>query len=227
MNILAIETSTKNLSLAIANEDGVQAEYKGDAILKHSQDLIPNIEALLSSRGLALKDISCFALSIGPGSFTGLRVGVAILKGLNFVTGIPIVAVPTLDVIADNAKNEGLPICVLVDAKKKNLYSCLYEARDGNIIRVWDYLLISLEDLFKRVDGKTLFIGDGVALYGDTIKKRLKQSVLADRECWFPDVKTVARFGMEKCKKGEFEDPDNINPLYLYSQECNVKGVYR
>lgn len=227
MKILAIETSTKNLGIAIANEYSIIAEYKGDRDLKHSQDLIPNIDPLLKKIGANLKDIDCFAISIGPGSFTGLRVGVSILKGLNLVTDIPIVSVPTLDVIAHNAVNIPTQICVIVDAKKNNLYSSLYKVEDGGIIRLWDYLLISVDELVKKIEGETLFLGDGIPLYGSLIQERLKGARLANKEYWFPDAKIVARLGIKKFKKRELEDPDTLIPMYMYSKECNVRGIDR
>jgi tRNA threonylcarbamoyladenosine biosynthesis protein TsaB len=227
MKILAIETSTRNLSIVISDERSVLAEYKGDAVLRHSQDLIPNIEELLKKIDSDLIDIDCFAVSIGPGSFTGLRVGVSMLKGLNLVTKIPIVTVPTLDVIAYNAVGINTPICVIVDAKKKNLYSSFYKPEDGGIIRSWDYLLISAEDLVKRINGKTFFAGDGVALYGSLIAKRLKGANLAGKEYWSPDARVVARLGAERFKRGQFADPDTLVPMYIYSQKCNVRGIHR
>ncbi len=152
MRILAIETSTKYLSIAIADEDSILAEYKGDGELRHSQDLIPNIDLLLERINSKLSDIDGFAISIGPGSFTGLRVGVSILKGLNLVTDIPIITVPSLDVIANNAVDVAHDICVIVDAKKQNLYTSLYKkGENSDMIRVWDYLLVSADELMERV----------------------------------------------------------------------------
>ncbi len=227
MKILAIETTTKNLGVAIADENSILAEHKGLAELRHAQDLLPNIDALLKKIGSKLEEIDSFAISIGPGSFTGLRVGVSTLKGLNMVTGIPIVSIPTLDAIAYNALDRDAPICVIVDAKKKNLYTSLYKRGNGGIIKLWDYLLISPEDLIKRIDAPTLFLGDGAALYGGFILERLKDARLADKDCWSPDAKVVARLGVDKFKRKEFEDPDTMVPMYMYSRECNVKGVYR
>jgi len=227
MKILAIETSTRNLGIAIADENSILAEYKGIAELKHSQDLVPNIERLLKKSGLSLRDIDCLAISIGPGSFTGLRVGVSILKGLNMVTKIPIVTIPTLDAIAYNAVDKKRPICVVVDAKKNNLYTSLYKPEAGGIIRLWDYVLITPDELLKKIDGETLFLGDGIKPYGRLIKEILKSARLADMKYWFPDVKIVARLGMAKFKNKELQDPDTLVPMYIYSRECNVRGVDR
>jgi tRNA threonylcarbamoyladenosine biosynthesis protein TsaB len=229
MKLLAIETSTKSLSLALADGQSILSEYKGGAALRHSQDLVPNLEALLQKAEMTLDAIDCFAISAGPGSFTGLRVGIAMAKGLNFATRIPIVAVPTLDAIASNLGDSGNGICVVVDARKKNLYASLYKADKGGIIRVSGYELVAAEELKERLKAqeKTLFTGDGIAPYREIIKEQFKGARFADERHWYPDVKVIARLGAEKFKNREFSDPDALVPMYIYSRECNVKGVFR
>jgi len=227
MKLLAIETSTKHLGIIIRDEKSILSEYRDKMELRHSQDLIPRIDTLLKNLKLKLTDINAFAISIGPGSFTGLRVGVSTLKALNIVTQIPIVAVPTLDVIAENAAGEGRDICTVIDAKKGNLYTSLYKSRDGGIIRVWDYLLLNLDELAGRIEKETLFIGDGIDRYGTTIKALIKGAVFAEMNLWLPDVKVVADLGFDRLKRKEFIDPDTLVPMYIYSKECNVRGVER
>ncbi len=231
MRILAIETSTKNLSMAIADDERVLAEYKGDAILRHSHDLIPNIENMLNKLKLELIAIDSFAISIGPGSFTGLRIGVSILKGLNLVTRIPIITVPTLDAIAYNSIDAVVPICVIVDAKKKNLYASLYKTQDGGIIKLRDYLIISpeelIEELIRDIKESVLFAGDGVGLYERSISDRLRGAKFAPEDCWYPDAKVIARMGVEKFKRGDFAEPDTLVPMYIYSHKCSVRGIDR
>lgn len=235
MKILAIETSTKRLGIAIADEDSILAEYKGDAALRHAQDVIPNIDGLLKKIGSKLGEIDAFAISIGPGSFTGLRVGVSTLKGFNLVTEIPIITVPTLDVIAHNALDLSGRICVIVDAKKNNLYTSLYRAEGGGIIKVWDYSLVSTDELIEMVQKEKkrnpqediLFLGDGIERHGKAIEDRLKGVRLAERELWFPDAKVVANLAKKKFVTKEFEDPDRLVPMYIYSRECSIRGIDR
>jgi tRNA threonylcarbamoyladenosine biosynthesis protein TsaB len=181
---------------------------------------------------MRLADLDCFSISIGPGSFTGLRVGVAMVKGLNLVTGIPVVAVPTLDATAYNARGEGGSLCVIVDAKKKNCYASLYKAQNHGIIRQWDYMLLPAGELIDKleaqgIEGGVLFLGDGLTLYGDLIKNRLPGAKFASERLWYPDARVIAELGAAKFRNGEIEDPDKLAPLYIYSQDCNVKGVFR
>lgn len=227
MKILAVETSTKKLGIAIADQGTILGEHKGKGELRHCQDLVPNINKLLKDLSLKLTDLDGFAISIGPGSFTGLRVGVSILKGLNIATDIPIISVPTLDVIAHNAKDSTIPICVIIDARKNNLYTCCYRRRMSGIIKLWDYSLLPADELIKKIKEEAFFIGDGIALYREAIDKSIKGARFADEREWFPDVKVVARLGMEQLKEKRFEDPDAIVPMYMYSKECNVKGIGR
>lgn len=225
MKILGIDTSTKYLGIAVANENSILAEHRGEGALRHSQDFIPNIDVLLKKINASLKDIDCFAISIGPGSFTGLRVGVSLVKGLSIVTNVPIVAVPTLDVIAYNAQNEDADICVVVDAKKGNLYASLYRRRNGDIIRQWDYLLVTPAELIGMIKNETVFLGDGVERYGDIILKSLKDARLMGERFWYPDVKIVCVLAREKLRLRDFTDPDAVVPMYIYSKECNVRGI--
>ena len=228
MKILTIETSTKHLSIAIGNENSIMASYVGEEILRHSQDAIPVIEKLLKKTNLDLQDLNAFAISIGPGSFTGLRVGAAILKGLALATNIPIIAVPTLDAIAQNAVGGSCDICVIVDARKNNLYTSLYKKdKESVIIRKWDYLLLSVPELIEKLKdpGKILFIGDGIKPYKNPIKEKIKQADFAGEKDWFPDIKATTRLAVEKFKKKEFTDPDTLVPMYMYSRECNVRGI--
>jgi len=225
MKVLAMETSTSKLGVAIADDDSILAEYRSDSALKHSQESIPAIQKVLKEAGCRLSDMDAFAVSIGPGSFTGLRVGVSVIKGLNLVTRAPVVAVPTLDVIAYNSAGSRIPVCVMVDARKGNVYSCLYKEGKYGIIRIWDHLLISPEELADRIKneaGETLFSGDGIPAYRNTILKAAWNAKFADEKIWFPDVNTVARLGIERFRNKELEDADTLAPFYMYSRECNV-----
>lgn len=227
MKVLGIDTSTRNLSIALRDNDIVLAEFNGKGRLRHSQDLIPEINSILESRGLKLDVLDGFAISIGPGSFTGLRIGTATLKALNLVTNKPILAVPTLDVIANNIKQSECDICVIVDAKKNKVYSCLYKMQDGKIERKTDYLLITIEDLLKLINLPTLFLGDGIHLYKKAILDKINSSKFAQESLWFPKASVVTKLGAEKLKKGEKTDGDKLTPMYLYSRECSIRGVDR
>ena len=220
MNLLAIDTSTKYLSVAVAEGEDVLASFCDEGKLQHATLLIPVIEKILKKCNLKLKDIGALALSIGPGSFTGLRIGVATVKGINLALGIPIVAVPTLDAIAHNFINEKKNLlCPMIDAKKGKVYACLYDKQK----RLTDYMLADTDSVLARVNGPALVFGDGAELY----KKQCEKNPLVtiSTKNWFPKAEVIAKLGLQKAKKRKFASPDKLVPMYLHSQYCQIKNV--
>ena len=224
MKLLAIDTSTKFLSVAIANDGDILASVRDTGEMQHSSQLVPSIDRTLKKCNLKLKDVDAIALSIGPGSFTGLRIGVATCKGINLALGIPIVSVPTLDAIAYNfIKGNEKILCPLIDAKKQKLYTCFYAKsfRTLGLKRITDYILTDIEGFLKMVDKPTMVFGDGVKLYLDYLKKNSYIDIV-DGD-WFPKAEVVAKLGLEKARKRKFENPDKLVPLYLHSKYCQVR----
>jgi len=222
MNILAIDTSTDYLSLAILKGDKVTAKFHKKADRRHSILLVPTIEKILKKAKLNIGKVDCFAISIGPGSFTGLRIGVTVIKGLAYALKKPIVGVPTLDVIADNAKNfEGI-ICPVLDARKNKVYACLYKS-DGKIIkRISKYLLLPLDELLRKLSkyDKVTFLGDVTEDWPAFASNKQTAQCFG----WHPKAETVARLGLEYFKKKKFVKPEDLEPMYLYSNECDITG---
>ncbi len=210
MNILAIDTSTDYLSLALMRDGKIAGRFHRKAPMSHSSLLVPMIDKLLKKTKTRIKDIDGFSISIGPGSFTGLRIGVTTVKGLGYSLKKPIVAIPTLDVIAENVKNFKGVICPALDARKNKVYACLYKSNGKTIKKISKYLLLPMEELMKKVSkfDKILFLGD--------VKGRKKD--------WHPRAEVVARLGQEYFKKRKFVSPEDLEPLYLYSQECDITG---
>ncbi len=220
MRILAIDTSTDFLSLAILKNEKILARFHKKAEMRHSVLLVPMIDKLLKKAKIGLKNIDCFAISIGPGSFTGLRIGVTVVKGLAYALKKPIVAVPTLDVIAWNAvKFKGI-ICPVLDARKNKVYACIYKSDGKSMKRITNYLLLSVSDLLKKIRlmrYNVLFLGDAVEqIFAGPAKIKV-----AD---WRPKAEVVARLGLEYFKKERFVKAQALEPMYLYSRECDITG---
>lgn len=216
MIILAIDTSTDYLSLAISKGEKILARFHRKSNMRHSILLVPMIDDLLKKARIGLEDIDCFAISIGPGSFTGLRIGVTVVKGLAYALKKPIVAVPTLDVIAWNAvKFKGI-ICPVLDARKNKIYSCIYKSDGKFPKRMTGYLLLPATDLLKKISkyDKVLFLGDTIPRPGLGILHK----------DWHPKAEIVARIGLEYFKNRRFAKPEDLEPMYLYSRECDVTG---
>ncbi len=177
MNMLVFDTSTDMLAVAVKNDEGEFFSHSTRGF-RHSETLLPAIEHCLAEASLPLRQIGLIACTSGPGSFTGLRIGMATAKGLSLALGIPWVGVPTLDCIAHGQQKAGRTIVPVIDARKNRLYSALY--RGGR--RVSEFLDISLAELLALVDGdaEVDFIGPDADLMADYVLERPGFSILDD-----------------------------------------------
>ena len=224
MKVLAIDTSTPALSLAFGEDGEITAEYNLSLKARHSALLVPIIKELLERCGTDFGEIGAFALSIGPGSFTGLRVGVATVKGLTFGNAKAIVTVPTLDVIAFNSAGCKDLVCALTDAKQNKVYAAMYLWKGERLLRRSKDMLLPLDGVLKKIRRPALFIGDGVRIYRDRIKEHLgKKASFAPRNLWNPRAGAVLTLGWERLARGETVDCNSLVPVYLYPKECTIK----
>ena len=217
MKMLAIDTSTDYLTLAAMDGEKTLGRFHRKADRNHSSLLIPMIDQLLKKSKLRLKDIDIFCVGIGPGSFTGLRIGVVTVKGMGYSLNKPVIAVPSLDAIARNVKNFCGIICPVLDAKKSKVYACFYRSDKNAFKRVSEYLLLPVKDLMREADRyeKVIFLGDGVGLIGK------EQNANID---WHPKADIIGMIGLELAAKKRFTTPQDLEPLYLYSRECDITG---
>jgi tRNA threonylcarbamoyladenosine biosynthesis protein TsaB len=143
MKILALETATLAGSVAVLDEERVVGQLLLDVALTHSERLMAMVDALLAGCAVAPAELGALAVSVGPGSFTGLRVGIATAKGLGFALGLPVAPVPTLDAMAELLPFADAPVAPLLDARKGEVYLSLYRWQDGGMARQWDYLALA------------------------------------------------------------------------------------
>jgi len=143
MRVLAVETSTLAGGAALLDGELVVGEYALDVSVTHSERLMGAIDRLLTDAGWTVRDLEGLAVSVGPGSFTGLRIGLSTVKGLALALSIPIVAVPTLDAMAALLPFAALPVCPVLDARKREVYASLYRWDGAGMHRVWEYLAIA------------------------------------------------------------------------------------
>jgi len=224
MKILAYDTSNKFLSVAVLDEEELLSNFHKDIGIKHSSMLMPTIDKTLKRAHLELKNIDAIALNIGPGSFTGLRIGVAVAKALSLATNIPVIGVPSLDVIAHNYTNQEGYISIVLDARKSKVYSAIYESASGEISRISEYLLVDVDSLIEKLKGPTLFFGDGLSLYGEYMAKHCPLVKFSKDTNWYPRAEIIGKLGLEKIKKGYREDIDKLVPMYLHPKECNISS---
>ncbi len=221
-SLLAIDTSTEYLSLAVTRDGKVAAKMHKKVPMMHSTLLVPMIAALLKKAKIKPKDLDGFCVSAGPGSFTGLRIGVTTIKGLAYSLNKPVVTVPTLDVIAENAISFKGVICPVLDARKNKVYACLYKSDGKKLRKISQYLLIAAEELCKTPHfraGDVCILGDGVDFVHGFCK-----SVVKFGKKWHPKAEVAARLGLELFKNKNFVSADKLEPMYLYSRECDITG---
>jgi tRNA threonylcarbamoyladenosine biosynthesis protein TsaB len=216
MLVLGIETSTPICSVALSDDKRVMVHYTLDKGVHHSERLLMMIQQVLSDAGAGFDDIDGIAVASGPGSFTGLRIGMGTAKGLCMATNKPLVCVPTLSGMALVSGVEGLPVCAMLDARRNEVYAGVYEVIDG----------LSIEQMADRADfiDKWLAIlprpvvltGEGAWVYRTQLVEGLGHDALfASRSLGRPDGGAIALIGASRVVKGMVDDVDAAEPKYL------------
>lgn len=227
MALLAIETSARLLGVALLEGERLLSSYELLVDYPHLVELPQAVRRVLDASGLALNRLEAIAIDIGPGSFTGLRIGLAFVKALAFVHGTAVIAVPSLEVLAANVPFAPRPVCPVLDAKQKNVYAALYRLEAGRPTRVGDFFLGPIEEMLSRLTEPVIFLGDGSALYRARILARCPDARFADEELWLPRAGTLGRLARARLLRGERDDPARLLPLYLYPFDCSVRGPDR
>ena len=223
MFILGMETSTKTGSVAVVSENGVVAQYSLNIEVTHSERLMSTVDRVLKDIGIAIADMDGFAVAIGPGSFTGLRIGLAAIKGLAFATGKPVAAVPTLKALAWNLPQAVHPVCPLLDARKNEVYAALYQYDGPKLVLLMPETIIPLADIANRITGTVLFTGETSRIYQTVLEQAFgSRAFFAPRTACLPSAAAVAEIGLAMIQNGEQIDPDNLTPLYIRRPEAEV-----
>src|SRR3990170_3073802 len=211
MKVLGLDTSSAVLALGIIEEDKILADVKVKLEGNLSEVLWDVLNQTLRDLSLELKELSALAYSIGPGSFTGLRVGLAFIKGLSFSTGIPIVPVPTLDALASQVNLVKTLVIPLIDAKKDLVYSALYTNNIGTFQKISDYMLLPLDKMVEKIPQQALFI----LLEDENFRAKwndltAEKNILAKVITVLPSGVAVAKLGFEKFEKNQVADLSNL-----------------
>jgi tRNA threonylcarbamoyladenosine biosynthesis protein TsaB len=223
MYILGIETATKTGSVAVVSENGVVAQYSLSIEVTHSERLMSTVDRVLKDTGIPLAEMNGFAVSIGPGSFTGLRIGLSTVKGLAFATGKPVAAVPTLQALARNLPYAAYPVCPLLDARKSEVYGALYQYEGADLVQMMPEAAIPINELAERISGKTIFTGEAAHIYRAEIKKQVgDRALFAPFSAVLPSAATVAETGLGIIHRGAQADPGSLTPMYIRRPEAEV-----
>ena len=216
MKILGIDTATEVLGVALTEDKELIGESRSNIRRAHAEKIILTIEKVLNEVKTKPKDLDGIAVSIGPGSFTGLRIGLAAVKGLAFAADVPVVAVPTLDALVLQARFCPNKIRPLVKAQADEAYSAVYRFDEGILKRLSDYQIIDIKNIAELVREKTLFLNFGMNSLENFIPEEKKNLIeIAPQEFSKASGFAVARIGFEKLLKNDIEDLSLLEPFYL------------
>ena len=230
MNILAIDTSSKICSVAILKDNEVITEKHNENTKTHSEKLMPMIDQVLKECNLNLKDFDLFACGIGPGSFTGVRIGVSTIKAFCDVLNIPVVAVNSLESLAYNTFNTNIYdktkiICSIIDAKNDNVYCGIYSRSNSNeLIQLGDLHAKNINEIINVLkdysSSSILFVGDGAITHKYTILKNFSKTTFVEKNLNNISSISVGRLGLIKYNKGLYGDSNVLSPLYLKKSQA-------
>lgn len=219
MKILAIESSGMIASVAIATDEKIVAEYTVNYKMTHSQTLLPMIDEIVKFTKQDLNEFDSIAVSAGPGSFTGLRIGSATAKGLALATGKSIITVPTLEAMAYNFYNYGGYICPMLDARRDRVFTGIYKFENGKLIIVHDQDVDEIHNVIEWLNDtkdNVILLGDGAIAYKDIIEDKLKvRHMLAPISMNGQAARSVAVRAIELYKEGKIENSCMHKPIYL------------
>lgn len=216
MIVLGIDTATPGLGVALAGPDGLIAEATVQIGLRHAQGLLPAVEWLLRTAERTTDDVDAVAVTIGPGSFTAVRIGLNTAKGICMGRGIPLVGIPTLAALAARCPASALPVVPWLDAKRHEVYAGCYDTTGPRPVAAEPDAVIAPGDWLDAHPSPALFLGDGASCYAGLIRERLGDQA-AFAPDWVPLASggVVATWGREFALAGKTIAPDDAAPLYL------------
>ena len=214
MLILAFESSAKAASVALCRDGHLVSQYSQCSGLTHSRTLLPMAEDMLKNAELTLRDVDLIAVAHGPGSFTGIRIGVSTVKGLAWAGDMPCVGVSTLEAMAWHGLAAGGVVCPVMDARRSQVYNALFEIRDGRPQRLCPDRPIALAELaedVKKLDAPVFLVGDGAAITKAFFDAQGIPCRVAPENLLWQDAWGVAMTAMDK----EPGNADSLLPVYL------------
>ncbi len=224
MKILAIDTATDILGVALTEDTDLMVECRLNLKRAHAEKLLVTVDKILNEAQIKLKELTAIAVSIGPGSFTGLRIGLAVVKGLAFAANLPVVAVPTLDALVLQARGYPFQICPLIKAQADEAYFAFYHFERQKLIRDSDYQLVDIKFFKELITQKNLILNVNVrSLYHFIAEDRTGLIEFAPPEMCKISGYTVAQIALQKLAANEVENIDLLEPFYLKNFKAKKK----
>ncbi len=221
MNILAVDTSGNACSVAVLSDEKIICEIFADYKKTHSETLAPMTDDCLSRAGMEIKNIDLFCCAVGPGSFTGLRIGTSMIKAFSHVSKKPAIGVNTLDALAENVKGTREYICPVIDARRGDVYTATY--KDGS--KITDYRAVPLDIVLEEQSGKdTIFLGDAAVIFKDKIIKASDSFRIARSGSIMQRAGSVGLAAYSLYQNNEYKNAYTLEPFYL--RETQAERVY-
>ena len=215
MKILGVDTSTPIGSVGLIDGERFIAEHTLSIVKAHSSRLMPAIDQILKWGDLTVHHLDACAVGIGPGSFTGIRIGVGTIKSLCYAVKKPIVGVSTLEAIAYNLRYTDRLICPILDARKDEVYGAVFRGGE-NLLRKSEDLCVPIETLLSQIDDDAIFVGDGLRRYAPVVRKQFGDDVpFADPIFNVPRGASIARIGYAQLLSGQSDDYFSLMPNYV------------
>lgn len=226
MKILSLDSATQSATCALVEDSVLLGEVIINHKLQHSIMLMPMIDEMLRSLSLTIDDVDGFALSKGPGSFTGLRIGMATIKGLSQSTGKPFLSLSTLEVLAHNLFNTKGLICPVLDALRGNLYTALYTYEEGNLVEIMEPCVLNHKELIEKLctrEESVTFVGEGTEKYGEIFKNSVPKSLIAPAPFNVVRASSTAALALKHLSKGESDNVFESAPIYLMQSHAEAE----
>ena len=225
MPILAIETATLVSSVALATEDTLLAEITLQTKKTHSELLMPHIDKILAMAEVSKAEIKAVAVSVGPGSFTGLRIGLATAKTLAYALKVPLIGVPTLAALAYGCLVPGVILAPMLDAQKGNVYQAVYKWHGGELTEIMPPTVMHIDEALRNLseyNTPVILLGEAAVLHRQEIQKIGNHLVLAPPHLIIQRAGSVATLGHALLKAGIQHDVMALEPLYIRRSEAEV-----
>ena len=221
MKVLGIDSSGMTATVAIIEDDKLISEFSVNHKRTHSETLMPMIDEIMKASEITPEDLDVIAIAVGPGSFTGLRIGAATVKGFGLALDIPVAAVPTLEGLAMNLWGSDKLVCPIMDARRNQVYTGLYHVNTEAELpeAVLDQTACDIEEIIEKINTlgePVIFLGDGVAQFKDIIEEKAAVSVsFAPAMSGLQRAASVASLGLRYHKAGKTVNADDFTPVYL------------
>ena len=224
MKLLAVDTSTRACSVAVVDQDRLACEITTGPAGTHSSQLLSLIRTALALAEMELHGLDGLAVCVGPGSFTGLRIGVSTVKGLAFATAKPVAGVSSLEALAQPCLPWPHLICAMLDARKGEVYAAVFRWEHDGFVPVVSVRSIRPEELVRDCTGPVVLAGEGVLRYRDKILSAAAEvAIIAPSQKMVPSPSNVALLGLQKALRSEFADAATAEPLYIRKSEAEVQ----